>query len=647
MGNPLLRWQSIVLAMLSLSIGWGIRGNFGHEFGAMMPGMLCAVAVCLFSGRGDWRARVPYFGLFGAFGWAFGGSMAYMPVISYTHSGHLLTQLYGFLVVFAVGFLWSSLGGAGTAYAAVESREKIERLFRPLVWVLAAWALWYLVESHLETGDARQRNLYYWFDSDWLPNLIALAALCLYDLWERRFRQIHRLVLYSAAGAAAGWLIQLLLTVTGWMQPLLGLLVHYQGDPAAIDPVNMVTNWPQFFFDLGGHLGWILGMAAGLAVYFYRHGAWRDGSALLVRMSCFGYLVFLAGPVLLSNACMSVGGFRMVAPRGDNWAFVLGYLIGVVSYMMKNNLRPVAYAALMSGVLGGLGFMVAQFLKLLALMPGNPVLTQNQATIQAWAHWRSANWHSILAEQGVGLLYGVAILLPMAMLVTRVPQASSEPRTRRWTEVFAVAFLLNVLVYVNLVKNVSDWTALRAGGFRSVPLSLKAPLAGFWEMSAVSWFSLMFALIALVTVALLAAHVRRPLALVPPTWLGKGQWFYLVFLWAIVIGNFERALVSFHEQRLATEGVIFVNALIATFFLLFYAREKESVPLQPQSDYTPIFRRCMLGGAAALAAGMLLFTAVERGVYGNTPDGWGGTHRRFGPDADWRTHPILKNQAHR
>ena len=100
MGNPLLRWQSIILAMLSLSIGWGIRGNFGHEFGAMMPGMLCAVAVCLFSGRGDWRARVPYFGLFGAFGWAFGGSMAYMPVISYTHSGHLLTQLYGFLVVF-------------------------------------------------------------------------------------------------------------------------------------------------------------------------------------------------------------------------------------------------------------------------------------------------------------------------------------------------------------------------------------------------------------------------------------------------------------------------------------------------------------------------------------------------------------------
>ena len=46
-GNLLFRWPSILLGMLSLSIGWGIRGNFGHEFGAMMPGLLCAVAVSL------------------------------------------------------------------------------------------------------------------------------------------------------------------------------------------------------------------------------------------------------------------------------------------------------------------------------------------------------------------------------------------------------------------------------------------------------------------------------------------------------------------------------------------------------------------------------------------------------------------------
>ena len=137
--NPLLRWPSVLLAMLSLSIGWGIRGNYGHEFGAMIPGALCAIAIAVMSGRDDWRERVPFFAFFGACGWALGGSMAYMVTMSYAQSGQLSTQLFGFLSVFAIGFLWSSFGGAGTAYAALETRSRLTAFFRPFLWVLAVW----------------------------------------------------------------------------------------------------------------------------------------------------------------------------------------------------------------------------------------------------------------------------------------------------------------------------------------------------------------------------------------------------------------------------------------------------------------------------------------------------------------------------
>jgi hypothetical protein len=65
---PLFRPAAILLGMLSLSIGWGIRGNFGHELGAMLPGALSGIAVCLLSGREDWQRRVLYFGFFGAIG---------------------------------------------------------------------------------------------------------------------------------------------------------------------------------------------------------------------------------------------------------------------------------------------------------------------------------------------------------------------------------------------------------------------------------------------------------------------------------------------------------------------------------------------------------------------------------------------------
>src|SRR5712671_7442827 len=108
-------WLLVLLTALSLSIGWGIRGNFGHEYGAMIPGALAAMAAVLLSGREDWWRRIAYFAFFGALGWSFGGSISYMWVIGYTHSGHFPSQLYGFACLFLIGFEWGALGGAGTA----------------------------------------------------------------------------------------------------------------------------------------------------------------------------------------------------------------------------------------------------------------------------------------------------------------------------------------------------------------------------------------------------------------------------------------------------------------------------------------------------------------------------------------------------
>ncbi len=97
---PGLSPAAIVLVALSLSIGWGVRGNWGHEFGAMIPGALAALAAALCSGREDWYRRAPYFAFFGALGWSFGGTISYMQVIGYTHNGeHAGSVLY-------VIFLW-------------------------------------------------------------------------------------------------------------------------------------------------------------------------------------------------------------------------------------------------------------------------------------------------------------------------------------------------------------------------------------------------------------------------------------------------------------------------------------------------------------------------------------------------------------
>ncbi len=663
--SPLLRPAALLLAMLSLSIGWGIRGNFGHEAGAMMPGMLCAVAVCLLSGRQDWRERVLFFGFFGAIGWAYGGSMSYMLTISYTHSGHLPTQIYGFFTVFVIGFLWTSLGGAGTAFPAVADRERLTSIFKPIAWILAAFVLQYFFFSDLvrwyETTmrgldaagrDYRQRNPLYWLDSDWVDIWLVTFTLCLHNLWERRFSGFSRLALFASGGAAAGFALQKALEAAGLAAVLASALVHPQGDLAAInpatgqpfDPASLVTNWPQIFFDLQAHLGWIFGLIAGAAVFFFRFGQWSPGASLILHLYMTGFLFFLAGPVLLSNVFSAFGGFRITPPRGDNWAVVLGYLAGVLRYMHANGMPWVARISLLSGVMGGLGFMAAQFVKILCLMPGNPVRTQDPAAIQAWAHWRSANWHSLLAEQGVGLLYGLAIVVPMAVLAARTPIVSNPPRLRKWTESLCAFLILNVLLYINLVKNVADWTR-EHGGFRSVPLRMKAPLFASLEFSALMWFNLLFLAFAVTTVALLVAHSKRPLALVPRTWVGKGQLFYLLFLWAIVIGNYEKALTAFHEQRLGTEAIILVNALLATWLLLVYVREEDAAPFPVESEIP--LQRWVLGGFGAMAVAAFVFAGITHGVYGDRHDGWGGRNLRWGPEADWRVKPILKSREHR
>jgi hypothetical protein len=285
---------------------------------------------------------------------------------------------------------------------------------------------------------------------------------------------------------------------------------------------------------------------------------------------------------------------------------------------------------------------------MLAIMPGNPALTADPAVLKAWDHWRSANWHSILTEQGVGLLYGLGIVLAMAMLARRVRPHIDHPRLRRWTQAFSVVFILNMLVYVNLVKNVAQWTALRQNVFQAVPKLMKPPLLDIGPYSAYAWFNSIFLLITIATIILLIVHLRRRLAIVPATWLGRGQLFYLAFLWPMVIGNFERALVGFSEHRLGTEWTIFVNAVLAMLLILCFPREHEPMPsmiARPRYGlWTAVF---VFVGLTGLALGTTVFTAAIHRVYGERHDNWGGVNLRIGPNADWRMHPILKSKQHR
>src|SRR5947209_3145020 len=173
--------KSMILGLLwvalSLSIGWGIRGNFGHEYGAMIPGALAGLAAVLVSRRSDWQRRSAFFAFFGALGWSFGGSISYMQVIAYTHSGHSGSQLYGFACLFVIGFLWAAIGGAGASLPVFLDRERLTEFFVPLTVVFVAWLIEDAVVAHwfAVNPDFRHTSPLYWYDTDWLAALVAIV----------------------------------------------------------------------------------------------------------------------------------------------------------------------------------------------------------------------------------------------------------------------------------------------------------------------------------------------------------------------------------------------------------------------------------------------------------------------------------------
>ena len=504
------RLSYYTLTALALSIGWGIRGNFGHEYGAMIPGALAAMAAVLLSGRSDWVRLTPFFAMFGALGWSFGGSISYMQVVAYTHSGHSPSVLYGFACLFVIGFLWAALGGAGTALAAVAGRDRLAELLAPLGVVFFFWWLQGVVLEPWLRSRGYDLN---WYDSDWLAALLAMVAAVVLIVIRRGIDRSTSLILHLA-------------------------------------------------------VGWWVG---------------------------FGLLVLVLG-------------LRMTPPRGDNWAGCLGMTAGAIVYCLRTGLAEVARAALVSGFIGGIGFAAASMLKLVEVTSGY-----------------TTNWHSIL-EQTTGLFNGIGIAVAMSGLARRVgPVDEEDPAphaNRRFAELWTVGFVLLVIPYLNLRKNVADWT--KAG---AVP-------QGMYGIPAWAWFDLAALAVAASLAILMGRHLRRPLAVVPENPLGQGQGLFLLLLAIMVIGNFERALVGFKDQRLVTEGVIHLNALLCAVILLTADRTPTGETSTGAVEQAPTrWGRLVAIGIGAAAIAVVVDWAIVRGLYGDRYAGHANLHIRFGPNA--------------
>ena len=505
-----ISWRLYLLAALSLSIGWGIRGQFGYEYGAGMAGSLGCLAIALFSGRMDWHRRAAYFAMLGGIGWSFGGSMSYMKVVAYTHSPDAATALYGFAGMFLLGFLWSAPGGAGCALPAYLSREQLTEFFYPISAAVAGWLM---------------RDMF----SDLSPHL-------------------------RTAGA-------------GVLVPALAMLVL-----AAI----------RWRFDIGTRMG------------LYICGGWWAGRLLLVH----------------------VCGWHLSPPRPDGWAGCVGLVAGILIFCVRNGLGGVTFATLCTGLLGGSGFALAAALKQVGIRTG-----------------LATNWHSVM-EQTDGLFYGLALAVAMGMIVRRAPRVSDDPPIRRWTDAYAVMFLLWLFTYLNFRKSPGEWLveipSLHPQLYGIAVVGGFVPSHGF-----LGWFDLAYLAVGVAMAWLLYCHLRRGLPLMPSAWLGKAQLLYVVYLWMQIIINFANTLPRFGPQRLVTEWFMTLNAAFCTILMAagVYAQPDRNEKSEIMgSSYLPWIRKTVALGL--LGAVVIVFASWGEKLlfYGNSPVPYASVDIRFGPN---------------
>lgn len=261
------------------AMGWGIRGQYGHETGAMIAGLLVSLVVVL--GLRPGARTLPAFRAvaLGAVGVGFGGAMTYGQTLGLTHDATLVGNWsalrWGLLGVGIKGALWIGFFGAllGMGLGGVRYRSR-ELLVLMLALVGVAWLGTWLLNAPFDPANRVLPRLYFSADWYWQPDaadlrprrevwgglLLALAALGAYVGRFRSDGLALRLLGWGVLGGAIGFpLGQCLQAFHAWNPH-----VFAHGAWATIDPY---VNW---WNAMETTFGAVMGAAVAFGAWLHR-----------------------------------------------------------------------------------------------------------------------------------------------------------------------------------------------------------------------------------------------------------------------------------------------------------------------------------------------------------------------------------------
>jgi len=278
--EPSLLW-TLVLTAAAGGMGWGIRGQYGHETGAMIAGVLVGLVMALLFCQSYSSLFAARLVALTAIGISFGGAMTYGQTIGLTHDielhGNWAALRWGMLGLSIKGGVWIGLAGLMTGVALGGKRYRPLEMLLVFIFLMGLYlAGLYLLNEPFDPEARRLPRIYFSDDWYWEPDkadlqprrecwgglLAALAGFWAYVAFVKRDPIARNLALFGFASGSVGFpLGQSVQAYHSWNAE-----TFRQGWFAGIEPYMNWWNTMETIF------GAVAGLGLGLGVWLHREG---------------------------------------------------------------------------------------------------------------------------------------------------------------------------------------------------------------------------------------------------------------------------------------------------------------------------------------------------------------------------------------
>ena len=216
-------WKPVLFAAMAGGMAWGIRGQYGHETGAMIAGLLVSLTLVFLLRPNASLLNVARAVALGTVAMGFGGSMTYGQTVGLTHDaplvGNWAALRWGMIGLSIKGAVWIGFAGVFLGMGLSGIRYRWREMLLIMFALVGLYFLGiYLINSPYNPSAKQLPAIYFSDHWRWEPDTygrprfecwgglhLALISLIAYVGLYRKDRLAPRLAFWGMLGGAIGF----------------------------------------------------------------------------------------------------------------------------------------------------------------------------------------------------------------------------------------------------------------------------------------------------------------------------------------------------------------------------------------------------------------------------------------------------------